>query len=63
MLRKRGLTKVIDSFVEKNAKYDSKTGSYEVSASADFDEYLRLNSFNKRRDMKKWYDKLMIDTE
>lgn len=54
LLRKRGLTRVIDSFVREYTKYDAKTCQYEIPALADFDEYLRANTFNKSNDIVKW---------
>lgn len=54
-LLKRGLTNVIDEFVEKNAVCDHKSGEYKLSVMADFDEYLRKNRFNKKSDIMKWY--------
>ena len=58
LLRKRGLTRVIDSFVRENTEHDANTGQYDIPAMADFDEYLRLNPFNKSNDIAKWYNKL-----
>lgn len=63
MLSGRGLTKVIDSFVKEYAKYNPQTGEYSIPALADFDEYLRQNSFNKRNDMMKWHKQLLKGLE
>lgn len=63
LLEGRGLTKVIDSFVNENAKYDSQTGEYSIQPLADFDEYLRRNSFNKNEDMMKWHKQLLKGLE
>lgn len=63
LLQKRGLTNVIDSFVKQYAKQNPKTGEYEIDALADFDEYLRLNHFNKRGDMEKWQKNLLVGLE
>ncbi len=57
LLRKRGLTRVIDSFVRENTRYDAKTGQYDIPAMADFDEYLRFNTFNKTNDIANWLNK------
>ena len=58
-LLKRGLINVIDTFVCDNAVYDETLGWYKVSEIADFDEYLRMNHFNKRRDIFNWHNMLM----
>lgn len=63
LLQKRGLTNVIDTFVKKYAKQDPQTGEYSISALADFDEYLRLNPYNKRGDMVKWHKNLFVGLE
>lgn len=62
-LVKRGLTNVIDDFVAEKAQLNPQTGEYEVSALADFDEYLRSKPYNKRRDMARWHKKLLIGLE
>lgn len=54
LLRKRGITRVIDTFVRENTEYDTKTCQYTIPALADFDEYLRANAFNKSNDIIKW---------
>ena len=59
LLKTRGLTNVIDSFVAANAKKNHKTGQYLFSELADFDDYLRSNPFNKRSDMMRWHKQLM----
>ncbi len=59
LLKTRGLTKVINSFVAANAKKNLKTGEYYFPELADFDEYLRSIPFNKRNDMMKWHKLLM----
>ena len=46
LIRKRGLNNLIDTFLEKEVKID-KYGNYELPPLADFDAYLRRNSFNK----------------
>ena len=61
-LRRRGLTKVIDAFTRENMKYDD-SGWYKISPMADFDEYLRNNTYNKRGDMMKWHKQLLIELE
>lgn len=58
LLARRGFTKVIDSFVNEYAKYNTQTGEYSIPEMADFDEYLRRNSFNKRSEMMKWHRQL-----
>ena len=63
LLHKRGFTNVIDTFVKKNAVYDKNTGEYKIYELADFDQFLRVNTFNKRSDMLKWQKKLMIGLE
>lgn len=63
LLQKKGFTNVIDTFVKKNAVYEESTGEYKIQELADFDEYLRVNTFNKRSDMLKWHKKLMIGLE
>ena len=54
ILRRKGLTNLIDSFVEDNAIYDSTTGRYNLNPTADFDAYLRRNPYNKSKDMQRW---------
>ena len=46
IIRKRGLDNLIDTFLEKEIKID-KYGNYNLPFWADFDAYLRKNSFNK----------------
>lgn len=46
LIRKRGLDNLIDTFLEKEIKID-KYGNYNLPFWADFDAYLRKNSFNK----------------
>ena len=46
IIRKRGLDNLIDTFLEKEIKID-KYGNYNLPFGADFDAYLRKNSFNK----------------
>lgn len=46
LIRKRGLSNLIDTFLEKEIKID-KYGNYDLPFWADFDAYLRKNSFNK----------------
>ena len=46
LIRKRGLTNLIDAFLEKEATID-EYGNYKLLPLADFDAYLRKNSFNK----------------
>ncbi len=58
LLLKRRLTKVINDFVRANAKYDNATSQYLISSTADFDEYLRMNKFNKKNDVSKWLKKM-----
>lgn len=62
-IRQVGLTNVIDAFLKKNAEYDETTGKYRISELADFDSFLRLNSFNKSGDIgvivKKWLKKAL----
>lgn len=59
LLKTKGLTNVINSFVAANAKQNQKTGQYSVSELADFDDFLRSNPFNKRSDMMRWHKQLM----
>ena len=49
--------------MNENAKYDSQTGEYSIQPLADFDEYLRRNSFNKNEDMMKWHKQLLKGLE
>ena len=46
LIRKRGLDNLIDTFLEKEVKIE-KYGNYDLPTWADFDAYLRRNSFNK----------------
>ena len=46
LIRKRGLDNLIDTFLEKEIQID-KYGNYNLPFWADFDAYLRKNSFNK----------------
>lgn len=62
-LVRRGLCNVIDAFVKENAEYDDNTGKYKVSAVADFDMYLRRNSFKKGNDAVKWLKKMAGNLE
>lgn len=57
LIVKKGLTSVIDDFLSQNAKFDEKTGKYELSKIADFDNFLRCNPFNKSSDTEKWLKK------
>ena len=59
LIRKRGLTNIIDTFLSKNAKYDESTGKYKTNELADFDDYLRSNPFNKSDDIVTWLNKTM----
>ena len=59
LIRKRGLTNIIDTFLGKNAKYDESTGKYKINELADFDDYLRTNPFNKSSDMAIWLNKFV----
>ena len=59
LLLKKGLTNVIDSFVRENAEYDKHTGVYHLLETADFDEYLRKNPFNKIDDANKWIKEML----
>ena len=59
LIRKRGLTNIIDTFLRKNAKYDESTGKYKINELADFDDYLRSNPFDKSDDMATWLNKTM----
>lgn len=54
MLRKKGITNVIDSFVRDYAVNDERDGIYHLPITADFDAYLRRNSFKKAGDAVKW---------
>lgn len=58
-IRKRGLTNIIDTFLSKNAKYDESTGKYKINELADFDDYLRSNTFTKSADIVTWLNKTM----
>lgn len=46
LIKKRGLDNLIDTFLEKEIKIDT-FGNYNLPFWADFDAYLRRNSFNK----------------
>ena len=59
LLAKRGICNVIDAFVNESATYDKNTGTYKVSAVADFDQYLRCNPFKKASEATKWLKKIM----
>ena len=59
LIRKRGLTNIIDTFLSKNAKYDESTGKYKINELADFDDYLRSYPFNKSADIVVWLNKTM----
>ena len=63
LLRNRELTRVIDDFVRENTRYDETKGWYKISEMADFDEYLRNNTYNKRSDMLKWHKQLLNGLE
>jgi hypothetical protein len=54
LLRKKGITNVIDSFVRDYAVFDERDGIYHLPITADFDAYLRRNSFKKAGDAVKW---------
>ena len=59
LLLKKGLTKVIDSFLKDNAVYDNCTGVYNLLETADFDEYLRKNPFHKAGDAVNWIKEMI----
>ena len=59
MLRSRGLTNVIDTFVSENAVYDKYTGKYSFPEIADFDGYLRSYPFRKANDAVKWTNEMI----
>ena len=63
LLQKRGLTNVIDTFVRDYAVYDKQDGIYHLSETADFDAYLRRNSFRKAGDAVKWINNFMSDNK
>lgn len=54
LLRRKGLTNIIDAFVENNTVYNSSTGRYHICETADFDAYLRRKPFRKTDDAVKW---------
>ena len=58
-LAKRGICNVIDAFVKDYARYDSETGQYVVDVLADFDTYLRRNTYKKAGDAVRWLKKIM----
>lgn len=59
LLRRRGLTNVIDSFVSENATFDEKTGKYNIPAVVDFDGYLRSNPYHKGNDVARWFKNMI----
>lgn len=63
LLKTRGLTNLINSFVAANAQKNLKTGEYYFPELADFDDYLRSIPFNKRNDMMKWHKLLVSGLE
>lgn len=63
LLRIRGLTNIIDSFVSENATYDKTTRKYSISAVADFDEYLRSNPYHKGNDVVRWFKKVIQNSQ
>lgn len=63
ILLRKGLTRVIDSFVTENAVYDKNTGTYHLTETADFDAYLRIFPFNKSGDAKKWIKGMLKTTK
>ena len=54
LLRKKGITNVIDSFVRDYAVFDERDGIYHLPITADFDAYIRRNLFKKAGDAVKW---------
>ena len=58
-LVKRGICNVIDAFVKDYARYDSETGQYVVDVLADFDAYLRRNTYKKAGNAVRWLRKIM----
>ena len=63
LLRRRGFTNVIDSFVSENAIFDETTGKYNISAVADFDEYLRSNPYHKGGEVVRWFKKMIQNSQ
>lgn len=63
ILLRKGLTRVIDSFVTENAVHDKNTGTYHLTETADFDAYLRKFPFNKSGDAKKWIKGMLKTTK
>lgn len=53
-IRRKGLTHIIDLFLQENAQLDIKSGKYKLKDLADFDGYLRRNRFKKSVDAEKW---------
>lgn len=52
-IRRKGLTHIIDLFLQENAQLDIKSGKYKLKDLADFDGYLRRNRFKKSVDAEK----------
>lgn len=53
LLKRRGLTRVIDEFVRAHSDVD-KDGNWVLHADADFDAYLRVNPYQKDNILGKW---------
>ena len=60
LIKSRGLTNLIDSFLCKEAKQDA-FGNYTLLPTADFDAYLRSKPYNKssviRGEIMKWLNR------
>lgn len=63
LLRRRGFTNVIDSFVSENAIFDETTGKYNISVVADFDEYLRSTPYHKGGEVVRWFKKMIQNSQ
>lgn len=53
LIKRRGLSQIIDDFVTANASID-EAGNYTIKEEADFDTYLHRNKFRKGSDFVKW---------
>lgn len=53
LLKRRGITRVVDEFVRSHSDVD-KDGNTVLHADANFDAYLRINPFQKSNKLGKW---------
>lgn len=54
-IRKKGITRLIDSFLRNEAEYCANTGEYVFNnPMVSFDDYLRHNPYNKKQDVARW---------